>query len=63
MSVLTSSRRRWHPVTGAITLALPCLLAVLLAVGGSADAGAVVGGLTAFLVMGAVAGFSVSGST
>lgn len=53
-------RRAWHPLTGAVLVGLAAVLAVSTWVAG-AQAGVV--GLTAFLAMGAIAGYSVSGST
>lgn len=55
-----AARRAWHPLTGA---ALVGLLAVLAVAAWAAGAGPLATGLTAFLAMGAVAGYSVSGST
>lgn len=56
----TAARRAWHPVTGAGLVAAPTLIAVLASLGPAVQAAA---GLIAFLAMGAVAGFAVSGST
>lgn len=53
-------RRAWHPLTGAVLVGLLAVLA-LATWGTGAGGGAV--GLTAFLAMGAIAGYSVSGST
>lgn len=55
----TVHRAVWHPVTG---VAMVCALAVL-AIGLSPVSSTAGTGLTAFLAMGALAGFSVSGST
>ncbi|MDO5628429.1 MAG: hypothetical protein Q4G43_08925 [Mobilicoccus sp.] len=50
---------------GAALVAAPTLLVGLALLGEAqgSEVGGVLGGLTAFLVMGAVAGFAVSGST
>lgn len=60
MSLAPVSARVWHPVSGVAVVLLPCLAAVLLT---GTGAGAGWAGASAFLAMGAVAGFAVSGST
>lgn len=66
-SSVAGPRARWHPGTGAAlvagSVALPVLAAVVLLTVPGATVPPPWGGASAFLVMGAVAGFSVSGST
>ncbi|QQS00029.1 MAG: hypothetical protein IPK37_13910 [Austwickia sp.] len=55
----------WHPLAGALLVAfsaVPALGALVAAGLGRAGAGPAIA-LTAYLAMGAIAGFSVSGST
>lgn len=52
--------RRWHPLAGAALVGLLSVVAAVLAVSG---VGPLAVGVSAFLAMGAIAGFSLSGST
>ncbi len=53
-------RRRWHPLAGAALVGVISVLAAVLAVAG---VGPLAVGVSSFLAMGAIAGFSLSGST
>lgn len=64
--VAGAARRSRHPLVGAACAAAPAVLAALLGAVAAATGvrdGALVTGATAFLAMGAAAGFAVSGST
>lgn len=60
MTTTAIARRAWHPITGAVLVAAVAVAALVWR-GAGAGPGASV--LVGFLAMGAVAGFSVSGST
>lgn len=60
MTVSATHRRLWHPLTGALVVSLGALICGLALLFGKGEAAL---SLSAFLAMGAIAGFSVSGST